>query len=79
MVTVVTLARMDVFEGLSPKLIASELNAEGIPNHNGRRWDTQSIHRILTNHHYVGEVEYQGAVYEGEHDGIVEQIGRAHV
>ena len=57
----------------SPKLIASELNAEGIPNHNGRRWDTQSIHRILTNHHYVGEVEYQGAVYEGEHDGIVER------
>lgn len=57
----------------SPKLVASELNAEGIPNHNGRRWDTQSIHRIMTNHHYVGEVEYQGAVYEGEHDGIVER------
>ena len=55
----------------SPKLIAMELNKEGVFNHNGRKWDTQSIHRILTNHHYVGEVEYQGAVYKGEHDAVV--------
>ena len=55
----------------SPKLIAMELNKEGVFNHNGRKWDTQSIHRILTNHHYVGEVEYQGAVYKGEHEGVV--------
>ena len=55
----------------SPKLIAMELNKEGVFNHNGRKWDTQSIHRILTNRHYIGEVEYQGAVFKGEHQGIV--------
>ena len=55
----------------SPKLIASELNDAGVLNRNGRKWDTQSIHRILTNRHYIGEVEYQGAVFKGEHQGIV--------
>lgn len=55
----------------SPKLIASELNHDGIRNHNGHRWDTQAIHRILGNHHYVGEVKYQGNIYQGEHEAIV--------
>ena len=57
----------------SPKLIASELNHDGIRNHNGHRWDTQAIHRILGNHHYVGEVKYQGNIYQGEHEAIVPQ------
>ena len=49
----------------SPKLIAMELNKESVFNHNGRKWDTQYIHRILTNHHYVGEVECQAQSIRG--------------
>lgn len=49
----------------SPQLIAMELNKESVFNHNGRKWDTQYIHRILTNHHYVGEVECQAQSIRG--------------
>ena len=56
----------------SPKLIASELNHDGVLNRNGRRWDTQTIYRMLNNHTYIGEVSYQGKIYKGEHQGVID-------
>ena len=57
----------------SPKIIATELNQEGVFNRNGRRWDTQTIYRMLNNHTYIGEISYQGQIYKGEHQGIIDR------
>ena len=57
----------------SPKLIAYELNCAGLRTRNGHPWDTQTIYRILNNYHYIGKVNYQDGIYEGEHEPIVEQ------
>jgi site-specific DNA recombinase len=38
----------------------------------GRRFDRVSLRRLLTNIHYTGRVQYKGALYPGEHPGIIE-------
>jgi len=37
----------------------------------GTAFDRVNLQRMLTNHTYVGKVEFQGAVHDGEHEGIV--------
>ena len=34
-------------------------------------WFTSAVHRLLRNRIYTGKLEYQGEVFEGEHDAIV--------
>ncbi len=56
----------------SPKLIAAELNRAGVTTKRGRKWNTAGVYRTLTNHTYVGEVNYLGKmICEGEHQSIV--------
>ena len=55
----------------SPKLIARELNRDGIKTKQGKTWDTGHIYRILENHTYIGEVKYKDTICEGEHDAII--------
>jgi len=55
----------------SPKQIALELNRDGIQTRKGVPWNTQRVYCILNNHAYVGEVNYKGEIYEGEHQGII--------
>ncbi|UKI33650.1 MAG: recombinase family protein [Lentisphaeria bacterium] len=43
----------------SPALIAQELNKDGIRTKQGRIWNRQHIYRILSNHTYVGKVNYK--------------------
>ncbi|WP_375304413.1 recombinase family protein [Bradyrhizobium sp. A11] len=38
--------------------IARELNAKGVPNHRGVRWNLQMIGRILRNENYIGNTVY---------------------
>ncbi len=59
-------------ETQSPKLIASELNAAGIKTRRGNQWDKGHIYRMLNNYTYLGEVDYHGTVYPGEHEGIID-------
>jgi site-specific DNA recombinase len=56
----------------SPKQIALELNQQGTLNKYGKEWDRAYIARILANQLYVGKVKYQGIIYDGEHEAIVE-------
>ena len=46
----------------SPKLIARELNRDGIKTKQGKIWDASHIYRILENHTYIGEVKYKGTI-----------------
>ena len=57
----------------SPRIIADELNQEGIKTKKGKKWNASAIHRILTNHTYVGEVNYQGKmICEGVHEATID-------
>lgn len=56
----------------SPKQIARELNAEGIVTQTGKKWTIASIYRILNNYTYAGLIFYEGQVYPGEHEAIID-------
>jgi site-specific DNA recombinase len=45
----------------------------------GLRWDKGSVHRQLTNQVYVGKVDFQGQIYEGEHEAILDEATFARV
>ena len=47
----------------SPALIAQELNI----------WNRQHIYRILSNHTYVGKVNYKNSICDGEQEAIIAQ------
>ena len=55
----------------SPKLIAMELNAQGIKTKQGKIWDRAHVSRILENHTYIGEVKYKDAICKGEQEAII--------
>ncbi len=55
----------------SPKLIAAELNNDGIRTRQGKEWDTAYLYRILNNHTYVGQVKYKDTICNGEQDAII--------
>ncbi len=57
----------------SPKLIAMELNAQGIKTKQGKTWDKAHVYRILENHTYIGEVKYKDAICKGEQEAIIPQ------
>jgi site-specific DNA recombinase len=38
----------------------------------GSRWDKQGVRRVLTSVVYIGKIEYAGARYDGEHQGIID-------
>lgn len=56
----------------SPKIIATELNDDRIKTHNNGLWNQGHIQRMLRNHTYIGEVNYNGHVCKGEHDGFLD-------
>jgi site-specific DNA recombinase len=39
----------------------------------GGPFDVHSLRRMLTNHAYIGKVNFRGSVYDGEHDPILDQ------
>ncbi|MCD8383114.1 MAG: recombinase family protein [Clostridiales bacterium] len=53
--------------------MARDFNAEGIQTPNGSKWYGTSFHSILKHRAYIGEVEYMGEVYPGEHDPIIDR------
>ena len=57
----------------SPALIAQELNKDGIRTKQGRIWNRQHIYRILSNHTYVGKVNYKNSICDGEQEAIIDQ------
>ncbi len=46
--------------------------SQGGTKHAGRAFTKASLHRLLTNAIYVGNVEHRGSIYAGEHASIVE-------
>nr|DAG83156.1 MAG TPA: integrase [Caudoviricetes sp.] len=56
----------------SPKQIAWELNADGITTLQGKKWDTPHIYRIINNCTYTGRVFYDGQIWPGEHQPIID-------
>jgi len=67
----------------SPMLVARELNDQGIKAkawttqkgkvHTGALWNKTSIHKMLHNRKYIGEITHHGTVYAGEHEPIIDR------
>lgn len=56
----------------SPRLIAEELNNDGILTKRQKKWTPAAVYRILTCHTYIGEVYYHAeTICKGEHEAIV--------
>jgi site-specific DNA recombinase len=45
----------------------------------GLPWDKKSIYRQLTNVIYVGKVDFQGEIYTGEHEALIDETTFARV
>lgn len=37
----------------------------------GKRWNKKSVHHLITNPLYVGEIRHKGETYEGKHEALV--------
>ncbi len=67
----------------STTVVIEELKANGVATKTwttkngshikGTPWSRSGIYKLLSNRTYLGEVEYKGAVYNGEHDAIVDR------
>lgn len=65
----------DLFIAGTPiRTIATILNEKGLNHHFGE-WHDQSVKRVLSNRHYIGEVKYRKVWYKGIQTPIVE-IGK---
>ena len=60
-------------ETQSPKLIALELNQEGILPRTGNLWKVPYISRIISNRIYVGEIFYNDEIIPGIHKAIIDR------
>ena len=56
--------------GSATKLV-QELNAAGHCNKRGKPFDKSVVYKLLNNPTYAGRVTHKQAVYEGEHDAII--------
>ncbi|MBF0185847.1 MAG: recombinase family protein [Magnetococcales bacterium] len=70
--TVRTIFRRFAEIGSATQLI-QELAESGAVGKNGLPMDKGYLYRILNNRLYLGEVAYQGEIYPGEHQGIIER------
>ncbi len=41
--------------------------------HDGKSWHKQAVSKVLHNPLYLGKVHYEGVLYEGEHEAIIEK------
>jgi len=57
----------------SVKTIADNLNKKNMLFRNGKNWNVKHVYRILRNHIYIGEIEYKGEIYPGEHEAIIDR------
>lgn len=67
----------------SPLFLTKELNDQGIHTKSwttrkgkvrtGGRWSKNALRYLLTNRKYLGEVPFQGQIYPGEHEAIVDR------
>jgi len=57
---------------MSASKIARLLNLEKVPTKTGAEWSVSLVTRLLKNPLVVGKVQYNGKVYDGEHEPIVD-------
>jgi site-specific DNA recombinase len=57
----------------SVALLAKALVAAGVRSRRGNLLDKGSLHKLLSNRTYIGEVTHKGAAYTGEHQPIIDR------
>lgn len=62
---------MDDHTQLHRELVRRGLNTPPSPNRLSKPIGLSSVHRILTNPYYKGDIRYKGATFKGTHEAIV--------
>ena len=60
--------------GISLQKIADELNHQGISSKNGNQWNRGSVHAILHNRFYVGELSHGNDIIRGNQEIIISKV-----
>lgn len=53
--------------------LRDELNRRNWPSRSGRRWGKTSIDNILRNSIYTGKIQFNGKLYEGQHEPLIDE------
>ena len=61
-------------KGKSLAKIAEDLGERGVVNSRGRAFNRAAVHKILTNDFYVGKVQYDGKIVQGNHEAIISPV-----
>lgn len=61
-------------KGKSLSQIAEYLNERGIKTRRGKEWSAGTVHVVLRNRFYIGELRHQGKPIKGNHKPIVSKI-----
>ena len=61
-------------KGVSLQKIADALNDSGISTRNGKQWQRGTLHVILHNRFYIGELEHAGQTIKGNHEPIISKV-----
>jgi site-specific DNA recombinase len=64
---------MYVNQGYGSTKIAITLNQHKIPSAVQGQWSHYTVNRILKNYKYIGKIEYDGQVYQGMHEPLVDE------
>jgi site-specific DNA recombinase len=59
--------------GTAQLSLAKALNAEKVPCGDAREWTQKKVRTILSNVTYLGKVEINGEVHDGQHEAIITQ------
>ena len=59
--------------GRSLSAIARGLHEDGVKPMRGRLWRVSTISGVLTNPYYLGRIPFDGQVYDGHHEALVDQ------
>lgn len=58
-------------QGYTLKMIADTLNGENITTRRGNWWNKGSVHAVLRNRFYIGELRHAGRTVKGIHQAII--------
>lgn len=64
---------MYINQGYGSTKISRILNETGIPSSTGGQWVHYQVNHILQNPKYIGKISYDGNIYDGKHEAIIDE------
>ncbi|MFC5664823.1 recombinase family protein [Kitasatospora misakiensis] len=64
-------ARRRILQGEGPRWIVVDFNERGIPTTHGKKWQWETLARLMKSPRYMGKREHRGVLYDAVWDGFV--------